>query len=64
MAFSKAPLFKLLWTDSGNGVALYLDGSPWAFIDEATHKGYSKGILKSSSWDFPWSQELFENLFV
>ena len=66
MAFEKPPEFRLLWTDSGNGVALYLNGEPWAIIDEHTHQGYSKGILKPSTGSVIqnlWNQELFEKLF-
>jgi hypothetical protein len=60
-------LFKLLWSDSGHGTLVYVDGEPWAFIDERTHLGYSKGILKntlSKSMTKKWDQELFEKLFV
>ena len=75
MQFEKPPVFKLSWADSGNSVALYLNGEAWAFIDEQTHTGYSKGILKApdmTPWrnlkekpihPMPWSQELFEKIF-
>lgn len=67
MRFEKPPIFKLLWADSGNTVALYLNGEPWAFIDEETHKGYSKGILKPvphiTAIRNGWDQELFEKIF-
>jgi hypothetical protein len=67
LTFDKKPEFKLLWTDSGHSVALYLNGEPWAFIDEQTHTGYSKGILKRRSGlravGKLWDQELFENIF-
>lgn len=75
MRFEKPPEFKLLWADSGNSVALYLNGEPWAFIDEQTHTGYSKGILKApdmTPWrklkqkpirPMPWDQELYEKIF-
>jgi|GEM_PF-4937972 hypothetical protein len=62
MTFERPPEFNLLWTDSGNGVALYLNGEPWAFIDEGTHKGYSKGILKLTRVNL-WNQELFDKTF-
>jgi hypothetical protein len=68
LKFESPPEFKLRWADSGNTVALYLNGSPWAFIDEETHKGYSKGVLKpkagSPSIGNQWDQKLFEKLFV
>lgn len=75
MVFEHPPEFKLLWNDSGNSVALFVSEEPWAFIDEKTHTGYSKGILKASDmrlWrklkekpvrPLPWDQELYEKLF-
>lgn len=68
LVFDKPPEFKLIWTDSGHSVALFLNGEPWAFIDEQTHKGYSKGILKPKKAYLPpsgnlWDQELFEKIF-
>jgi len=63
LLFNKPPIFRLVWTDSGNGVALYLNGEPWAFIDEKTHQGFSKGVFKHLFDDFPWNQELFEKEF-
>jgi hypothetical protein len=62
MVFKKPPGLKLIWTDSGNSVALYLNGEPWAFIEEEKHKGYSKGILKPEIGNL-WNQELFEKTF-
>ena len=62
MQFEKPPVFKLLWADSGNSVALYLNGEPWAFIDEKTHQGYSKAILNPKIGNL-WNQELFETIF-
>jgi hypothetical protein len=68
LAFAMPPRFKLLWADSGHSVALYLNGEPWAFIDEATHEGYSKGILSpKESYIRPpgnlWDQSMFERIF-
>lgn len=63
MSFEHPPEFKLVWTDSGHGVALYLNGEPWAFIDETTHRGYSKGILEPLAGSSSWNQELFEKTF-
>ncbi len=64
MTFKAPPEFKLLWADSGHSVALYLNGEPWAFIDEETHQGYSKGILKPfSGTGNLWDQDLFERTF-
>ena len=73
--FNGPPEFKLLWKDSGNSVALFLDGEPWACIDEQTHMGYSKGVLKLpdlSPWHksehkpirpMPWKQDLYDEIF-
>ncbi len=75
LIFNQPPEFKLLWTDSGHSLAVSINGEPWAFIDEQTHQGYSKGILKE--WDMtpwrkskvkpicpmPWNEELFEKIF-
>lgn len=68
IVFEKPPVFRLLWTDSGNSVALYLNEEPWAFIEEESHQGYSKGILKPKVAHLPavgnlWNQELFEKTF-
>ncbi len=61
LPLEKHPEFKLIWTDSGNGVALYLNEEPWAFVNE-DHVGYSKGILKCG-YVKPWDQQLFEKVF-
>jgi len=63
MTFEKPPEFNLLWADSGHSVALYLDGQPWAFIEEETHLGYSKGII-SRTHKKAWNQKLFERTFM
>ena len=63
MAFGKPPEFKLLWADSGQSVALYLNGQPWAFIEETTRLGYSKGMIKPRDKN-AWNQELFERTFI
>ena len=64
LAFESPPQFRLIWADSGHSVALYLNGEPWAFIDEATREGYSKGILTpEAAAGKLWDQQLFERLF-
>jgi len=63
MAFEMPPEFRLLWADSGHSVALYLNGEPWAFIEEERHLGYSKGVLKPAVGKL-WDQELFEKTFL
>jgi hypothetical protein len=63
MVFENPPEFKLLWADSGNSVALYLSGQVWAFIEEETHLGYSKGIIEGTDKN-AWNQELFEKTFM
>jgi hypothetical protein len=63
MPLAHPPKLKLLWTDSGHSVALYLDGQPWAFIHEEKNHGYSKGILKPTIGN-TWDQELFEQTFT
>ena len=62
VTFDKTPEFKLLWSDSGNSVALYLNGEPWAFIRQDNDEGYSKGVLRPTIGK-PWNQELFEKTF-
>jgi hypothetical protein len=59
---STPPRFHFVWSDSGHSVALFLNGEPWAFIDEVGHTGYSKGILKADVGR-PWDQLLFERIF-
>jgi hypothetical protein len=63
MVFTKPHKMELLWADSGESVALLLNGEPWAFIHEEKHNGYSKGILRPSYAGNPWNQELFEKTF-
>jgi len=62
MAFKRMPEMSLLWADSGQSVALYLNQEPWAFICEGKNRGYSKGILRPSIAN-PWDQALFEKTF-
>lgn len=75
--FEVPPKFKLLWTDSGNSVAVYLNDEPWAFVDEYTQKSYSKGIMsdhemnpwyrdyvKTAKVGDPWNQKQFETTFA
>jgi hypothetical protein len=62
LRFVKTPEFEILWSDTGNSVAVCLNGEPWAFIDEQTEKSYSKGVLAYSTGN-PWNQELFEKGF-
>ena len=63
ISFDKPPTFKLAWTDSGHGVAIYLNGEPWAFICEKDQQGYSKGSLNARIQRL-WDQELFEKEFL
>jgi hypothetical protein len=62
MCFEKGPEFKLLWTDSGNSVAVCLNGIPWAFVDQETEQAYSKGILNREAGNL-WNQQLFDRIF-
>jgi hypothetical protein len=62
LEFEKPPEFKLHWADSGNSVALYLNARVWAFIEETTHLGYSKGIIDPQSRNV-WNEELFRQTF-
>lgn len=62
IAFKEPPALKIRWAASGNSVALWLNGEPWAFIYEASNHGYSKGILRPTIGN-PWDQALFEKLF-
>jgi hypothetical protein len=63
MLFSKPPEFSLLWADSGESVAVLLNGEPWAFVYEKSNHGYSKGILKSQNGNI-WDQNLYETIFL
>jgi len=62
MTFKEPPRFNVLWTDSGNSVALFLNGEPWAFFDEETCRGYSKGILNAAAGNV-WEHNLFKKTF-
>ena len=61
-SFAKIPRMGFKWSDSGDSVAIFFDGIPWAFINENKDRGFSKGVLKSAVVN-PWNQELFETLF-
>lgn len=63
MKFTHPPEMRLLWGESGNSVALFINGEPWAFIHEEKNHGYSKGVLRASIGN-PWDQALFENTFL
>jgi hypothetical protein len=63
MAFIDPPEMRLLWSDSGHSVALYLEGQPWAFMHEEKNHGYSKGVLRPGVGN-TWDQELFEQTFI
>jgi hypothetical protein len=63
MTFSRPPEFRLLWTESGNSVALLLNGEPWAYIHEEKNHGYSRGNLKPG-YGNTWDQESFEKTFL
>ena len=62
MAFDTTPSLRLLWTESGNGVALFLQDKPWAFFHESKNHGFSKGILTSTVGN-PWNEQLFQATF-
>jgi len=62
ITFKSPPQFEVVWSDSGNGLLLLLNGEPWAFIDENTCKGYSKGVIKPDGGN-PWDQKLYDELF-
>lgn len=62
MKFNKSPELELVWADSGHSVALFINSEPWAFIDEATHRGFSKGIIVDTDGR-QWDQNLFELIF-
>jgi hypothetical protein len=61
--FATIPRLNFEWADSGNSVAVFLEGIPWAFIHEAKNHGYSKGILRPTVGN-PWNQALFEATFT
>lgn len=62
VSFETDPQFTLRWTDSGEGVVVYINGEPWAFIDESNRRGYSKGMI-DAYFGNQWNQELFESIF-
>ena len=60
--FEGDPRMRLLWSDSGQSVALFLEEQPWAFIHHDKNHGYSKGVLRSG-YGNTWEQPLFEQTF-
>lgn len=62
LEFREPPAFELLWSKAESSVAVLINGEPWAFIDDETGAGYSKGILNPKIGK-QWVQELFEKIF-
>ncbi len=63
MQFTTPPTLRLLWSDSGYSVALFLAEQPWAFIHETRNHGYSKGVLRPTIGN-TWDEELFKQTFT
>lgn len=62
LALREFPRLSLLWAESGQSVALFLNEEPWAFFRDGEKQGYSKGILSSTIGSL-WNQQLFEKIF-
>jgi hypothetical protein len=60
--FDHNPRMRLLWSDNGQSVALFLDERPWAFIRHDKNHGYSKGVLRPG-YGNTWEEPLFEQTF-
>jgi hypothetical protein len=63
IAFQNPPNFRLIWENSEDGVAVLLNGEPWAFVCEKRSVRCSKGMLRSEDEVSIWDQGLFEQLF-
>ena len=62
LGFDHPPEMRLLWSDPGDAVALFLAGQPWAFIHPDKNHGYSKGVL-GPGYGNTWDEDLFEQTF-
>ena len=62
MEFTQPPEMRLLWTDPGDSVALFLEGQPWAFFHRDKNDGYSKGVLRPGRGN-TWDEGLFQETF-
>ena len=51
------------WSDTGNGVAVSIDGSVIGFIVSDEDRGYSRALSRAGPWGNPWSEELFSSHF-
>jgi hypothetical protein len=53
---------ELLWDESGQCVAVVVNGEPWAFIHPAYDRGFSKGAIGLPAGN-AWDERLFAETF-
>jgi hypothetical protein len=51
------------FSQDGNSVAVFLRGSPWAFVIGDQERGYSKSISEAGPFGFPWDEQLYQQHF-
>ena len=49
--------------DTGNDVAVLINGRALGFISAATSAGYSRLLLKTGPWGRMWNQAIYAALF-
>lgn len=56
--------FDFAWSKDGESAALLFENTPIAFVTAKENIGFSKAVCKPNNLTNPWSQELFEQLFL
>lgn len=57
------PTIAFLWSDTGNSVAVVVDGQPMGFISEHKHCPFSRGEKAPPVNQNLWDEEAFQKLF-
>jgi hypothetical protein len=55
-----SPEIRFLWSETGQSVAVLVDGEPMAFIAEGKYHGYSKA-LRTPGLGNTWDEDLFQS---
>lgn len=52
------------WASDGEAVAIFRDDRPIAFVRSTDRRGFSRHVIRSSPWGVPWSNKIFQDVFV
>src|SRR5579872_4950990 len=62
-ATAEGPTIHLVWSASGEDVAVFVDGIVLAFASAQLSSGYAKLLLRSGPWGRTWNQTMYDVLF-